>query len=88
MTAYHTRPNTTSTSDGGAACDLASPGMAETDPPGAPDVVIEDAPDLYVPACPVCQQPGRERATAASGQRYFICAFCGARWVVMRSDHP
>jgi len=45
------------------------------------DVVVEGGPDCYVPACPVCQQPGRDRASGFS-ERQFICASCGARWIV------
>jgi hypothetical protein len=57
--------------------------MAEHDARPEADVVIEGDPDRYLPACPICQQPGRERASAFS-DRQFICAFCGARWIVRR----
>ena len=48
------------------------------------DVVIEGDPNRYLPACPVCQHPGRERA-AGFAERQFICASCDARWIVRTS---
>jgi formate dehydrogenase maturation protein FdhE len=61
--------------------------MAEADPDAASfDVVVQDASDPYLPVCPLCQQRGRKRATSKSGRRYFVCAFCEARWIVTRGD--
>ena len=48
------------------------------------DRVIEGDPNRYLPACPVCQHPGRERA-AGFAERQFICASCDARWIVCTS---
>jgi len=47
-------------------------------------VVIEGDPNRYLPACPVCQHPGRGRA-AGFAERQFICASCDARWIVCTS---
>ena len=49
------------------------------------DVVIEGDSNRYLRACPVCQQPGRERA-AGFAERQFICASCDARGIVLYID--
>jgi transposase-like protein len=52
------------------------------EPPEA-DVVIEGSFEDYEPVCPICQQEDVEhRPTKVIWQRQFICATCGARWVV------
>ena len=55
--------------------------MADHDARPEADVVISDDPGRYRPFCPVCQEPRRERARGFS-DRLFICASCGACWIV------
>jgi len=52
----------------------------------AVDVAREAPPRLYVPACPICQQPGGEHPSPPRSERRFICATCGARWTLQPSE--
>jgi hypothetical protein len=54
--------------------------------PSPPAAVPAGAPQQTLTICPFCRQQGQEHAERWDWDRYYICATCGAHWIVRTSQ--